>query len=481
MVEIRNNPYESLGRETQQARDRADEAVQSLIAQIRKDKANAVQLAKLEPAALSEPSKQALQTMLAEQMRGQLPAAFATALANGNANDQMLGGLLQRFANANDPNPQNRFGQATSPDAARAQATDQSTPQQALQWTQFVQKVTHIPGALVRERGGSAAPKGEGTSLLEIMGSRLSGAEGASLRLPMLVERAPGDLSPAQRLMLMNATFGEGLADKLMKLGVSDPLQFVRAGALPGDRSALAEALGMGRGELLTLLMRAELLRVGPGRNGELGIRPEFLLGLKEAGVAMLGTLGALRALTQEELTGIYKKLREAMGGFGRTSRGSRPVVKRDLIHWARSAARRPSDIMLTDREQMSGQLGRGDASELVQAWYLENLFWTELAAHKRIERDQQQRRDQQRQRNPYEDAQLDDNAVEPQQRDWHEEVPTMTYDEHRHDQLMCFWITDFNAHSHNTGIMRRMYVCIDPDSGAIIPQSIDAEYVSTQ
>ena len=480
MVEIRNNPFDAgMGREAQQARDRADEAVQALIAQIRKDKSSAIELAKLDLANVSAPARDALQQMLAEQMRGQLPSAFASALANGNASDQMLAGLLQRFVNAADPNPQNRFGQATTPDAARAQVTDQSAPQQALQWTQFVQKVTHIPQALVRERGGSAAPKGEGTTLLEIMGSRLSGAEGASLRLPSLVERAPGDLSPTQRLMLMKATFGEGLTEQLGQLGITDPLQLVRTGSLPGDRAALAEALGMGRGELLTLLMRAELLRVGPGRNGELGIRPEFLLGLKEAGVAMLGTLGALRALSQEELTGIYKKLREALGGFGGISRGSRPIVKRDLLHWARAASRRPSDIMLTDREQMSGQLGRGDASELVQAWYLENLFWTELAAHKRVERDrEQQRRDRDRGQQQFDDDQNDD---QPKQRDWHDEVPAMKYDEHRQDRLMCFWITDFSAHSHTSGMMRRMYVCIDPDSGAIIPQSIDAEYVSTQ
>jgi hypothetical protein len=38
----------------------------------------------------------------------------------------------------------------------------------------------------------------------------------------------------------------------------------------------------------------------------------------------------------------------------------------------------------------------------------------------------------------------------------------------------MCFWITDFNADSSNPGGIRRMYVCIDPDSGAIIPQAIE-------
>ena len=51
-------------------------------------------------------------------------------------------------------------------------------------------------------------------------------------------------------------------------------------------------------------------------------------------------------------------------------------------------------------------------------------------------------------------------------------------YDDERTDQLMCFWITDFNANLTKPGGMRRMYVCIDPVSGAIIPQSIEQENV---
>ncbi len=486
MVEIRENKVDlSHVDESNRARQRSDDAAYALLTQIRKDRTAAVELVRVNVAELSDPAKEAMGRMLVEQLRGQLPEQLAHQLQTGSANDAVLAKLMQRFANANDPNPQNRFGQAPSPEAARQAATDQSTPHQALQWTQFVQKVTHIPQALVRDRAGVASPKGEGTSLLEILGQRLSTLDGASLRLPHLVERAPSDLSPAQRMALMKATFGDELADVFGRLGISDPLQLVRAGALPGDRAALAEALGMGRGELLTLLMRAELLKIGPGRNGELGMRPEFLLGLKDAGVAMLGTMAAMRALSHEELTALYKKLRESLGGFGKTSKGSRPVVKRDLLHWARSAARRASDIMLADREQIGRQLGRGDAQELVQAWYLENLFWTELAAHRRqqeaqsrvYERERERERQQQQQRQGGDDQQQQEEESQ-QKRDWHEEVPRMSYDEQRNDQLMCFWITDYNAHSAMSGVMRRMYVCIDPESGAIIPQAIESEIV---
>lgn len=483
MVEIRDNRVDlAQTNEAQRHRDRADEQAYALLTAIRKDRTAAVELARVNVAELSDPAKEAMQRMLTEQLRGQLPEQLATQLQQGSANDAILAKLLQRFANANDPNPQNRFGQATTPEMARQQATDQSTPQQALQWTQFVQKVQHIPQALVRDRAGVAGPKGEGTTLLEILGARMSTLDGASLRLPHLVHKAPSELSPAQRQALMKATFGEHLAEHLSRLGVSDPLQFVRAGGLPGDRAALAEALGMNRGELLTLLMRAELLRIGPGRNGELGIRPEFLMGLKDAGIAMLGTMAAVRALSHEELTALYKKLRESLGGFALTSKGSRPVVKRDLLHWARSAARRASDIMLQDREAIGRQLGRGDAQELVQAWYLENLFWTEVAAHRRQQETVQQRREREREQNErggqghHHDQQGEDD--QQQQRDYHDEVPKMSYDDHRGDQLMCFWITDYNTHSARSGIVRRMYVCIDPESGAIIPQSIESEIV---
>ena len=54
---------------------------------------------------------------------------------------------------------------------------------------------------------------------------------------------------------------------------------------------------------------------------------------------------------------------------------------------------------------------------------------------------------------------------------------PDLEYDPNRTDSLMCFWITDFNADLLNPGSVRRMYVCIDPDTGAIIPQSIEQEH----
>ena len=50
-------------------------------------------------------------------------------------------------------------------------------------------------------------------------------------------------------------------------------------------------------------------------------------------------------------------------------------------------------------------------------------------------------------------------------------------YDANRQDNLMCFWITDFSA-GPVAGMVRRMYVCVDPKSGQIIPQGLDVEYL---
>jgi hypothetical protein len=222
--------------------------------------------------------------------------------------------------------------------------------------------------------------------------------------------------------------------------------------------------------------MRAELLKIGPGRNGELPVRPEFLVGLQQAGISMLGTLAALRGLSFDELKRIYNKLRNDAGGFANVMKGGRVPVKRDLIHWARTAARRKSDILLADSEEHHGRgMAKDDAMELIAAWYLENLLWDELLQSEqqkrlRIERDRQQREDRERQQQ--EDQRRDDEEAE-----WFEEsiVPDLEYDEQREDRLMCFWVTDESPDPLNPGL-RRMYVCVDPDTGAIIPQYIDKE-----
>ncbi|MEM6731050.1 MAG: hypothetical protein AAF658_05815 [Myxococcota bacterium] len=481
MAEIRDNSaFREAIQDQSRTRQNADQQLEEMLREVQQNRSKAVNFAKIELEALSEAGKQQLQKAVADQLKGQLPPNLAKALSDGTLDANMMSRLLQRVANANDPNATGRTPKADSPEAARNLASDGKMPEHALRWAQFVQRIQHIPGANIQQRSGSAGVKGEGTTLIEMLAQTL-GASGTGFRTPGLAALATRDLgllSPGQRQVLLEATFGPELAAKMQELGVQDPLQLVRAGALPEGRAELAESLGMPRGRLLGFLMRAELLKIGPGNNGELGMRPEFLSPLKDAGIAMLGTLAALRALSHEELNFVYQQLRMAMGGQFLNARGGRPVLKRDLLHWARVAARRPSDIMLLDREHAGQALEGHDAQEIVSAWYLENLFWEELAKrrdsdHRRIERDERERRQEQHQR---ERDHRDDEEEDLLYRD---DLPELTADDERTDDMVCFWISDYNTTGHMAGILRRMYVCIDPDTGGIIPQHLEAEYVS--
>jgi hypothetical protein len=442
-----------------------DARLEQLIRDIAKDRTQAAELAKLDVRQLSEGTKAKLMLMLARELRGQIPNALARSLLAGNTSTDILEQIAMRFANA--MSQESRLGRAAHPAAARDLAADKSTPQQALRWTQFVQKALHVPGAKTQGRTGVASPKGVGITLLEILGGR-AGNAGPGLRSPKLVERPLQELSPDRQARLMRATLGERMAAELAKAGIRDPLQMVRAGALPDGRAELALKLGLPPARLLGLLMRAEMLKIGPGQNGELGIRPEFLGPLHKAGIAMLGSLAVLRTRSPREIASIYMLLRRASSGFAHAVRGGPAVAKRDLIHWSRAASRRPSEIHLADVGERGPRFNQADAQELIQAWYLENLLWEKLAnircQQEEIERQQQpEQRDDRGHRDHDEPDSMDDIDAE------------LAYDDQRGDNLICFWISDFNVDPLQPGGIRRMYVCIDPDTGAIIPQHIEA------
>jgi hypothetical protein len=507
MSEVRNRPVTVRDdiHEVSQRRRATDNDVRELLRTMAKDKTRAADLARVEVKALSGETQQALGRFVARELRGQLPAALAQAVAQAKVGTEMLQTLTLRLANAyGGGETQARLPQATTPDAARAQASDGAMPQQALRWTQFVQRTTHVPAGHLHDRAGSAVPKGEMATLTELLGQRRPDVTAAGLRTPKLVERALAELSPGQRAMLMQVSFGDKLAGQLTALGIHDPLGLVRAGALPQDRAALAAELGIDRGKLLALLLRTEMLKIGPGRNGELGMRPALLGPLHKSGIAMLGTMAALRSLRGGELSIIHKLLHQAASGFSEAMKGSHIPAKRDLLHWAQSAARRPSEILLADADELAaGNLSRADAQELITAWYLENLFWEALAGRHRIdaenERRRQQRQEQELQEQREETASRDDadherrhreqsDAQDQDERDRrHDEderqreredetFADLEYDHGRDDRLMCFWITDFNTAPGIAGSMRRMYVCVDPATGAIIPQRVEAD-----
>ncbi len=475
MAEVRDARADLLDRahDTTRERGRADDQVRDLVKAVQKDRSRAVELARVDLRSLESGTQQLVGRLLAEQLRGQLPPALTQSLVAGQVTVDLMERLAQRLANSQSQEPQNRFGRAQSPEMARELASDRSVPQQALRWTQFVQKTQHIPRAEVQQRSGVASPKGEGTALAEILSGK-GGVLGPGLRAPRLVERGMGDLSPAQRQLLMRATFGETLARELTRLGIGDPLAFVRAGSLPETRAELALALNMPRARLLGLLMQAELLRLGPGKNGELALHPELLGALRHAGIAMLGTLAALRGMTRQDLTSLYNLMRAAKGDLTRVKRGGRPPVKRDLAHWARAAARKPSEILLPDVARQN--LSRAEAQELVQAWYTENLLWDTLAQARRRQEELAQGRDRARRERGDEQQRGQDQRQDGDPAWADDPFLELTPDEGRGDHLMCFWVTDYNTNPLLPGGVRRMYVCIDPETGAILPQAIEAE-----
>jgi hypothetical protein len=439
-------------RDSLRAQSRSDQQVEDILHSARSPRARTTELAKVDLEYLSPAVRSKVAELLSQQLRGQIPPSLAKQLNDGSADPALLSQLVGRLANAWS----GKTAVAVDAESARAQAADPTLPQQALRWARFVQRPLNVAGGGVEGRAGSAAPKGQMATLAELIAGKMS--LGPGLRSPHLVQKAFQALSPEQRAMVMERTFGRQLAASLQEAGVTDPFMFIKAGALPRDRADLARAMGIPRGQLLGLLLRAELLTIGPGRNGELAIRPENLGALREAGIAMLATLGALRGLTYDDLREIYRRFRARAAGIRKTLAGQRGPVQRDLLYWARTAARRKSEILLADSEQFEGRMTRDDAAELVQAWYLEHLLW------ERLEHERKERGD-------------DDDETRP----WFEEelVPAVEADEERPDELMCFWVSDhMMGDPGKKGGMRHMYICVDPKSGAILPQHIEREEV---
>jgi len=450
-----------------ESKSSVDENIERIL-QLKNQHQQILQLSKQDIARANEQTKEKMGNFLAQQLRGQLPASLENALQKGHIQNKAMLDLVQRLANTT----QNNVKQTYDPAFAREQASDPSLPQQALRWTKFVQKAQHVPGSHIQKRDGSASPKGSGASLIELLAQNAElPTQGAGLRNPKLVARPLDELSPQEKIVLMEAVFGEKMATKLKTLNIHDPLTFIKAGQHPESRTILAKHLKMPKARLLAYLMRSELLKIGRGQNGEMGIRPDHLKPLSQAGISMLGSLHALRAFNREDLSAIFKRFRQAMSLSPQLFKSGRPIVKRDFMHWARTASRQTSELYLWGQDNKVIDNKSHDSQELIQAWYLENLLWQELEDAKRQQReslDYLKRERQNDERGDREDAQDEEDYEHD------DDLPQLEEDALRNDQLNCFWITDHNTLSSKPGAIRRMYVCLDPETGAIIPQQIE-------
>ena len=120
-----------------------------------------------------------------------------------------------------------------------------------------------------------------------------------------------------------------------------------------------------------------------------------------------------------------------------------------DLRRWSKTAKKRGSEILLAGESHPHVGMRPEDAEERIQAWYLESLL------QRRIE-----------------DEEAGHGRRDDESDDWR-----LEHDEERNDGLICFWIDTYNPTGSQKGSLHRMYVCVDPQSGAILPQSIEAEY----
>lgn len=323
------------------------------------------------------------------------------------------------------------FAQAR-PDTARKM--DASPAGKA--WGDFVQAPTNAQAA-----------QNKAIDQAQLLGEELKGAgqetEGAGLRTPQFAGEPFTALSNKQKLTLMTEAFGGDLAGQLKQNGIREPLSFVRAGLTPEARAGLSEQLGVNRGELLVHLARSELMLVGPGRNGEQALRPQHLPALAGSGIVTLAQLGAAKGLSPEQFNGLYAQIRGNFSGFARAVSGERPILKKDLAHWSKSASKKKSSILDSDWEESPRK--SGDAEEQIMAWYLQHFAELERKAHHRA----------------------DAHAKEALKL----EMPFMRHDPVRDDGLVCYWIEKPNFDTNRPTFTEMVYVCLDPKTGVIDPR----------
>lgn len=300
-------------------------------------------------------------------------------------------------------------------------------------WGDFVQAPTNAQGA-----------QNKAIDQQQLLGEELKSAgqelEGAGLRSPQFAGEPFTALSNKQKLTLMTEAFGSELAGQLKQNGIREPLGLVRAGLTAEARAGLSQQLGVGRGELLVHLARSELMLVGPGRNGEQALRPQHLPALAGSGIVTLAQLGAAKGLSPEQFDGLYAQIRGNFSGFARALSGERPILKKDLAHWAKSAAKKKSSIL--DSEWDDSPRRTGDAEEQIMAWYLQHFAELEKKQHDRHLKD----------------------ALKL-------ELPLMRHDPLRDDGLVCYWIEKPSFDTNRPTFSEMVYVCLDPKTGVVDPR----------
>jgi hypothetical protein len=336
-------------------------------------------------------------------------------------------------------------------DAARSGLTTQDSSPLAKNWNSFVQAATSAQGpqeSLPLSKDGLR----EGQAPHELLAKELPNSQkgepltAAGLRSPARVGDPFGGLNNKQKLDIMTAAFGKDLALAMKDLGVRDPASLLRMVAKPDAREALANQLGLSRAQLTVHLVRAEMVSIGPGRSGEQALRPQHLPALQQANIVTTSHLATVNALPKEQFSEVFQTVRQNFSGFAKALTGERPILKKDLQHWAKAASRRKSDLLDASWDDMPKK--NGDAEEMIMAWYLEH--WADLEG----EREEKARREVEKERAREIEKQL--------------KLPESKYDPARDDGLICFWIERPNLDWERPTLTEMVYVCLDPRTGLI-------------
>ncbi len=323
-------------------------------------------------------------------------------------------------------------------DAARPETARKDNSPVAKDWGAFVQETNDAQKAQGRALEGS-----QQELFSEGLQNSASLFEGAGLRSPILTGDPFAALTNKQKLTLMTDAFGP-LGQQLKDAGIRDPLSLLNAAVTPQDRAALADKLGISRGELLVHLARAELLLIGPGKGGAQALRPQHLPALAQSGIVTLAQLSAVRSLDPSQLDQLYASVRSNYTGFARAMSGERPILKKDLAHWAKGAAKKKSSILDSDWDEQRGH--HGDAQEQIMAWYLEHFSALE-DKHKK-----------------------DHKGTAALQLD----MPHMKLDQARNDGLVCYWIERPNFDGSRPTFSEMAYVCLDPKTGIVDQKQLE-------
>lgn len=452
--------------------------IEELLKEIKKDRHHIAKLLRLNLNALTKKQKDKLTRFVAKTLKGQLSKDEQDKLLS-NPSTALLKKLLGRLK------PQSQKAQAKQKDTLQEQTEKTSKQKRAVRQNRNpnLKKFAKQPTDDSKRQMALTKKQNKTDTALNRSKALSAKSSGPGLRNPKLVLASGTSRNEAQTQTLLDTLFGAHAAKQLLKMGIKQPLELLRQGAMPGARCELAKQLGLSRAQLLTLLFRAELLRIGPGPKGQLGLLPYLVRPLNLSGLCMLRTLAQVHTLPQKDIGLLFGLFRKTCGLYDFKKTGQQKTSKQDFLYWSKAASTLSSHIRF--ELFAKNALTRDNAEEAIQLWYLEHLIDEQLdmarKAEEMLRRDQQRvKQDQGQQRHRNNQSNEKDDEQESSTQEETNDDFLFEYDHGRNDHLMCFWITDFNVELAQGRGIRRMYVCIDPETGAILPQGVEALHVSS-